>query len=154
MSYLKKSLLVSLIVVLAVLLASCGFGQIEDTNGDSPELCELTDDDIFNDNPKSVQFGSVYSSIGGKYSLKVNKFSGVESVAKFSANGTKLVINSDSTLQSGNFRIVLMHDGEYLSDIPTGEKSVTIDSPEGDYEIRVAGESAKFDIVISYSVDN
>lgn len=151
--YTAATLLLILSAVL-IFLASCSAKHIEDTNGELTELCSITVEDIIEKRESYVTFGSVTNKTNDGIMFKAKKFSGVKSILNFKASGEKkeLVINSDISLDTGNLRIVILHNGEFMSDINiSGNNTVSIKNPSGVYDIRVAGESAGFDVKINYS---
>lgn len=156
MGYGKKAISLMLVVLaFCLLLASCDAGQIEDTNGDEITLCTLTEEEIFAKYNSHVSVGLVNRQLKNEYRFKAKRFSGVYKVGKFKAQGKTLTIKSDAELDAGNLRIVVLCDGEYLADIPV-EKGQTLifDHPKGEYEVRLAGESAKIDFSFTYSLEN
>ena len=156
-----KKHLIWIIPLALLLIAGLAFGlftlinasHIEDTNGADTALVTLTDADILSNRTSSVATGSLSNTINRMTTLRVNKFSGVTDATSFTARGDKLTIHFSSTLEEGNFRVVLLCDGEYVMDLPIdGSKAVPIDNPDGRYTIRIAGESAKFSLKCSYDI--
>lgn len=128
--------------------------HIEDSNGSDTALVTLTEADLLANRPRSVSTGSVSSNINQKLSLRINKFSGVTDVTSFTARGSRLTIHFSCALQEGNFRVLLLCEGNYVADLPVnGSDTVIIDNPNGRYSIRVAGESAKFALKCSYDIE-
>ncbi len=153
---MKKKIFALVICAIMVLsLASCTFGHIEDTNGeDNYTLGTITDERLLSGATSYVQAVAVKSEVNGVITYKAEKFSGVYTLKKIPyAVGTQMIIKTDITVESGNFRVVLIQNGEIIKDIPFGENQVTvIEEPRRDYEIRIAGESAKFDLRLEYEV--
>ncbi|MBQ8407286.1 MAG: hypothetical protein IJY39_00325 [Clostridia bacterium] len=146
--------IITVVLLSAVLLTSCT--HIEDTNGADTALCTLTEEDILASTNSSTRIGSVSSQVNNKYSLKVKKLSGVFDYTSLNLQaGQLLVIESDVVVESGNLRIVIVCDGEYVADISVGTDQhieVKIDRTDK-YEIRIAGESANFTFQFTYTVE-
>lgn len=145
-----------LLVMSAVLIffASCSAGHIEDTNGDKTELCSIQMEDIVRQRTNYSSFASSFKRVSDTVTFKAKKFSGVKSILTVNAESDReeLVIKSEVTLSTGNLRVVVLQDGEFISDISiSGSDTVTIKNPSGKLDIRVAGESAGFEIKIDYS---
>lgn len=137
--------------ILTLSLTSCG--HISDTNGSDTSLCSITERELFASYTSYTQFGGGIINVGNSYTYEVTKLSGVYPVCRFTANGEELVITTSANLKSGNARIVILNNGEYLGDISlTQNKTTTIVEPSGVYEIRIGAESAKIDFSLSYTV--
>ena len=142
----KRFLFILTLVLCGVLLCSC-MSHIEDTNGeDDSSLCSLTDKDII-DGTSTLKQGSVSSKRNDRGEMKVNKFSGVETVDSINVRDAAETVTFTATVESGNFRAVIVKDGEIFAELKTdGEKdSITLTEP-GKYELKIAGESASFEI--------
>lgn len=146
---MKKLLSILLIATLLLAFSSCTLSHIEDTNGDDKSLCTLTEEEILG-NSTYVQTISSTSTRGNTITYKAKKMSGVNVMKKsIQPQGNTFVINSSITLNQGNLRVVVSCDGEIVCDIPLEKNQVTtIDNLGGKYDIRVAGESAEFEIVL------
>ena len=82
--------------------------------------------------------------INGKYTVKINKFSGVKSINDFNKQGQQITINSTITLNEGNLKICLVneHEIEYEFNL-FGSDSYTF-KVGNDCKLVIAGESANF----------
>ncbi|MBO5338229.1 MAG: hypothetical protein J6A96_00860 [Clostridia bacterium] len=152
----KKILVLILCLVMVLSLASCTVGHIKDTNGDTDfSLGTIDDERMLNGVSSYVQNMAIKSEKDGIITYKANKFSGVYVLKKIPyAVGKQMTIKTSITVESGNFRAVLIQNGEIIKDLPLGENQVTIiDEPRRDYEIRIAGESAKFDLTLEYIIE-
>lgn len=151
---MKKLIIFLLIATLSLTFSSCTLSHIEDTNGDNTSLCTLTEEDILGNN-SFTQLLSSKSTWDNSLTYKANKMSGVNAIKKsLYAQGNALVINSTITLSQGNLRVVVVCDGKIICDIPLGENQVTtIENPNGSYDIKVAGESAGFEISLEYNIE-
>lgn len=150
-------------------LASCTLltsSQIKDTNGDAKDLAVITDDDIQNGAYGSVfLMSSTYSEgyntsdvVGGHkeedhdYSrLSAKKFSGVHIENAFLGNGSDVTYVIESTVSSGNFKIVIMdEDHQILEVVPIDEKATVKISTEAGklYFVTYAGESAEIKVAL------
>lgn len=151
---MKKLAIFLVIATLCLGFSSCAIGHIEDTNGENTSLCQLNEEDILGINSITEVF-SFTTTVNNKTTYKVNKMSGVKTIKKLSRiEGEALVINSNIVLKDGNFRAVVVCNGEIACDIPIGENQTTrIENPNGSYEIRIAGESAGFEITMEFNVE-
>ena len=70
----------------------------------------------------------------------------------FTARGERLVIRTDAALTEGNLRILLLCDGEYVTDIPLGAQTTAVENPDGRFELRLAAESAKMQMTYTIEV--
>lgn len=146
----KIAILVLLCIGVAFCLCAC---HIEDKNGpDDYSLVEITEDKIKNGISSYSQLMAVSNGTQNIIEYKSERFSGVKTIKKITFTGGKsLEINYDLKVDSGNFRAVLIHDGEIVMDLPIGEdQHIVIDNPKHSYEIRIAGESADFEIELEY----
>ena len=79
--------------------------------------------------------------------LKVEKFSGVQLVDSITIRDTAEEVRCTATVTSGNFRIVIVHDGEIFADLVADGTQHTVTLTEaGKYELKIAGESASFEM--------
>ena len=133
-------------LILCVSLASCDLGHIEDTNGEEIALCSLTNEEIFSNTTSSTSVGSFRSQVNDSYRYRVSRLSGVSEFALFRMEQGAFRITSDTVVEQGNLRIVLLCDGAYVADIAIGKgESLEVTNPNGGkYEIRFAAESARF----------
>lgn len=146
----KIALLLALCVGVILCLCAC---HIEDKNGpDDYSLVEITEEKLINGSSSYTETKSIINKTKNGVELDCEKFSGVRTIKKITFTGGKwLEINYDLELDGGNFRAVLIHDGEIVMDLPIGEdQQIIIDNPKSSYEIRIAGESADFEIELEY----
>ena len=147
-------------------LAACTVtgGHIEDSNGDSKELAVITDADIQNGTYGSVclmtstyREGYKDSGVTGGYKeednthnrLTVKKFSGIQIANVCKGNGSDVTYTIESTVSSGNFKIVIMdEENQILHVVPIDEKAtVTVPTEKGKlYFVTYAGESAEIKV--------
>ncbi len=143
---MKRFLRIAAALVLALLLVSMlvSCSHIEDTNGpDDTSLAVLTEEEVMSWADHGTSFYSVTEVVNGKYSYKVGKLSGVETLESYNGK-TTYMLKSSLTLNSGNLRAILFCDGVYLCDIPLGESEIPLSADAKKYKIRFAGESANF----------
>ena len=146
----KIAILVLLCIGVSFCLCAC---HIEDKNGpDDYSLVEITEEKLINGASAYTQTQSITNETKNSVEFDSKKFSGVKTLKKITfAGGIRLEINYDIELDSGNFRAVLIHDGEIVMDLPVGEnQQIVIDNPKRSYEIRIAGESADVEIELEY----
>lgn len=151
---MKRYAIFGLIMVLCLSLAACS--HIEDANGEQDTaLATLTDAELTAKAPSSGTTVSVRSEVNGQDTLKVKKFSGVDVLDSVRVKeGTARVTFTVSTaLTSGNLYVYVYKDGKILGNLSICEgATLALESPAaGEYELRVAGESAEF--TVTYSVE-
>lgn len=151
---MRKLSLWFMLICFVMVLTSCSSVHIEDTNGDVISLCSLTEENIFSEITSYTSFASLNTQIDDSYHYSVKKLSGIYTVNEVSAEGESLIINATTILKQGNLRIVILCEGKYVADIPIGmDQSVTVNNPNGSYEIRLAAESAELEMDYSFSVE-
>ncbi|MBR6776890.1 MAG: hypothetical protein IKM27_04000 [Clostridia bacterium] len=146
---MKRIFAFTLTLALCAALCSCGAINIEDTNGDDPSLCSLTEEDIVSGYPGSTTFGSSKSTSKSGTVFKAKKMSGVYTLDTFkpSSKDDVIVLAVTPELRSGNLRVVLLGNGELITDFPTGEAStIRLEDPECEYELVLAAESAELSV--------
>lgn len=150
---MKRILLIMCFLCLCMFTSCKSVSHIEDTNGDDDySLCKITNSDIINGR-NSISLSSIHSQENNKYKFSVEKFPGVNILYKGTTNHKTIILRMDSTVSSGNLRIVVISNNEIMFDI----KINTVDTYEipgnfNEYKIVVAGESAKFKLnfVLNY----
>ena len=163
----------AILCLLSATLSSCALAtstQIEDTNGDAKELAVITDADIQDGTYGSTMLvSSTYSEghntsgvVGGNKDkdnsynrLSVKKFSGILTVNVCKGNGADVTYTIESTVSSGNFKMVIMdEDHQILHVVPIDEKAtVTIPTEKGKlYFVTIAGESAEIKVELRRSM--
>ena len=122
--------------------------DIKDTNGpENYSLCELTDEDIIEgidgDITETTQQGSDTHFFTGRL------FSGAEVLYNFENPGKSYTITlSKISVTEGNLRIVLVVDNKIVYDFEPNKpsQSYTVSGFTNNASLRVAGESAIFDL--------
>ena len=125
----KIAILVLLCIGVSFCLCAC---HIEDKNGpDDYSLVEITEEKLINGASAYTQTQSIINETQNSIDFDCEKFSGVKTLKKITfIGGIRLEINYDIELDSGNFRAVLIHDGEIVMDLPVGEdQQIVIDNP-------------------------
>lgn len=148
-----KKITKPLIYLLSLLsLASCGFDNlthIEDTNGEEDtSLCSLTEEDLLEKNPHALFNMSSTSSNNNKTTFKCNIFSGVSDIITYTIKeATSFTITS--SLESGNGDFLIYQDGIRIQNIGFPyDDTILVNSVTGKIHFRIAGESAKMNIII------
>ncbi len=151
---MKKIMILTICLCFVLLLSSCTIGHIKDENGDDKSLCSLTDEDILENVSSYTQTAAITSNVGDRVVYKANKFSGVTTIKKIPyAVGEKMIIRSSIDVKEGNLRVVLIQNDKIILDIPLGENQTTIiEDSRRDYKIKIAGESAEFDLELEYEI--
>lgn len=151
---MKRYLIVALTLILCVGFVACS--HIEDTNGETETgLATLTNTELTAKAPSYTTTVSVRSEVNGQSTLKVKKFSGMNVLDSVRVKeGTNSVTFTASTeLMSGNFYVFVYKDGKILGDLSLCQgATLKLESPEaGEYQLRIAGESAEF--LVTYSIE-
>lgn len=166
---LKRILIVGIIAFVFVLFAISFVlrhsqeidAQIPDENGESKELCRLTNADIEGCYTDYRIIGrSVYnkglgdSNVKGRYEdfdstycrVSLGKLSGVYITNAYLADGGTVTYTVDAEVIEGNFRIVITDEqNKILYDVPIDEKTeISFETVENaTYYVKLIGESAK-----------
>lgn len=151
----KKIICAVVIVVLAVIvfmILDSGMKAIPDTNGaDNYKLNTITDEQIIKGEMGAINPISIREDqIGDGLTFSSENFSGVYEVLY-----DNLLFSSDFvlylsyvTVTEGNFRMVVIHDGEIVAEIePNNEYPIVeyyLENVSGTVSLRIAGESASY----------
>ena len=146
---MKKIIQMLCVCFLVLGLTACG-ETIEDTNGENnTALNAITKEEILDNSISASGLGYTESEFMGitSFEYQAKKFNGVEEVFRESylfASGVSVDV-SYIELESGNFRMYVIHEGKILKEIEPGvfNESYLFEDIEGEFYIRVAGESAK-----------
>lgn len=141
---MKRTVIALILVLAAVLL--CGCGHIEDTNGLKDfSLAQISNEDIVHGR-SSMSSGRIQTTSGGRTSISVRKYSGVQTLETFNEVGGG-VLKYDITLKSGNLRAVLVHDSDIVAELTVnGGECEYVFPDNGTYKLKIAGETAEFGI--------
>lgn len=145
--------------------------QIKDKNGESKELCVVTDG-IIRDCIEDYRMigkhirsrGKSESGVTGKYinrdnsytKIEIGMLSGIYICNAYLGNGDRVKYVIDSQVNSGNFRIIITDDGSnILYDIPIDEKQEVSFVAEASqlYYVKLVGESANIHIELWRETD-
>ena len=148
---MKKFVKLLLCGCLCLSLVACG-ETYEDTNGaDDFSLQTITDENILNMDVGSTAIAYSEETVGDVvfgHEYSASNFNGVYEIYTTSYLGNSDVMVSVDGLQvnSGNLRIVVVHEGEIIKDIPldSAGETFTFEDINGDFSVRIAGESADF----------
>lgn len=148
---MKTRLYISIAFILAMtlLLGSCTYGHIEDTNGDDTTVVQISDKDIIGSTSHTATLASK-SRVDDSFTYNVRSLSGVYILGKHNVESGELTINMSTVLMAGNLRICVIKDGNIAADIPIGENQTLTLEGNGLYEIKLAAESAR--LSINYSI--
>ena len=140
---MKKIISILFVLVFVLCLSAC---HVEDTNGtDNYELETFTDEDIIKGTNISATF-TYQSYINNKGKFGCSKMSGVKLIDTFHCYNETLKIEFTSSVTKGNFKLVVVHDG-IIDVIPINQTYIyEAKNALGEYEVKVVGESAKFEI--------
>ena len=150
---MNKIFKILICLYLCVFLFACG-EEYADTNGaDNYTLQTITDSNIINLELGASGLGYKEQNIAGvvfsnEYYSK--NFNGVERIYN-----TNFILPSDVmiyigylTVDSGNFRMVIVNDDKIIYDVESGtfNEMLRFDNLKGNFSIHLAGESADFEL--------
>lgn len=152
MQGIKKILtLVGVVVFIAVFalwMFSSDLEHIEDTNGaENYTLQQINDFNIINMDVGAMNVVQAKEAFNNLPTLKSKKFTGVYEVYKTDIVGNRFEITLyNTTVKSGNFKIVLVYNDEIVHEFRLNElyETYTLENPDGNISLRIAGESADF----------
>lgn len=123
--------------------------HIEDKNGpDNYNLQQITDYNIINMDMGAKNLSEKTSALSSLPEYSSKKFTGVAEIYTTNVWGNRLDITLYNLwVESGNFRVVLVHNDEIVHEFKLNELSqtYTLEKPNGTVSLRIAGESADFE---------
>jgi len=150
---MKKILCLILALGFAVLSVGCGV-EIADINGsDDYTLAKITEENIINQDLGASSYSMSPGSEDDDYLVSVTKFKGKEFsgvaqlyVANYIGKSDVTIDVSNLTVDSGNFALYVLLDGEIVHEFKIGELMETfeLEDIKGTLEIVMAGETADF----------
>ena len=157
MRNLKKFILFIVVVVFLVVFAiwmfSSDLEHIEDTNGATFQLQQITDSNIINMDIGALNVSKTKTPLS-ETEYSSDKFTGVYDIFTTDIVGNRFDVTLFNTVvNSGNFKVVLIHNDEIVHEFKLNElmQTYTLENPHGAVSLRIAGESADFEF--SYSTD-
>lgn len=141
------------LVVFAVWMFSSDLEHIEDTNGATFQLQQITDSNIINMDIGALNVSKTKTPLS-ETEYSSDKFTGVYDIFTTDIVGNRFDITLFNTVvNSGNFKVVLIHNDEIVHEFRLNElmQTYTLENPHGAVSLRIAGESADFEF--SYSTD-
>ena len=142
------------LAVFAVMMLTSNVKHIEDINGaDNYSLHTITDRNIINRDVGAIGMSTKESAFSNITTYYSKKFTGVEEIygANIWGNRFEITVNH-ARVDSGNFKIVLLEDNRIVHEFALNELTQTyvLENPSGYISLRIAGESADFQL--DYSV--
>lgn len=141
------------LVVFAVWMFSSDLEHIEDTNGATFQLQQITDSNIINMDIGALNVSKTKTPLS-ETEYSSDKFTGVYDIFTTDIVGNRFDITLFNTVvNSGNFKVVLIHNDEIVHEFKLNElmQTYTLENPHGAVSLRIAGESADFEF--AYSTD-
>lgn len=141
------------LVVFAIWMFSSDLEHIEDTNGATFQLQQITDSNIINMDIGALNVSKTKTSLS-ETEYSSDKFTGVYDIFTTDIVGNRFDITLFNTVvNSGNFKVVLIHNDEIVHEFKLNElmQTYTLENPHGAVSLRIAGESADFEF--AYSTD-
>lgn len=159
MEKLKKILMIAggviFVAVAAVWIFASDLEHIEDTNGpDNYTLQQINDANIINMDVGALNYKESKDALSNTITYSSDKFTGVAEIYSNNIKGNRLDITvNHARVDSGNFRLVLLHKGEIVHEFRLNElmQTYTLKNPSGNVSLRIAGESADFQF--DYHID-
>ena len=149
----KKILCLIMALGFAVLAAGCGV-EIADTNGpDDYSLATITEENIANQDLGCSSYTMSPGSEDENYLVETTKFKGKEFsgvtqiyMTNFIGKSDVCVDVSNLSVDSGNFALYAVLDGEIVHEFKIGELMETFELKDinGTFELVMAGETADF----------
>lgn len=152
---LMKKVFIILLILLSFSFTSC-VKHTPDTNGPHDlSLSTITIEDILNGNGETMKTGAVKVQKGRKCSIKVKKFSGIETLAAFSLNNSAFHFSINAEVYEGNFKLLLCTKDKVLREILVNEGTQSFKLPPTTATIflKAAGESAFYNLTYEYKID-
>lgn len=139
-----------LVAVAAVWFMSSDLKHIEDTNGaDNYSLQTINDSNIINRDVGAMGLNTHKSAVSGVTTYSSKKFTGVEEIYGNNIWGNRFEITvNHARVDSGNFRIVLLENERIVHEFKLNElmQTYVLENPSGYISLRIAGESADFQL--------
>ena len=153
MEKLKKVLtgvgVVVFVAIFALWMWQSDLEHIEDTNGpDNYTLQEINDYNIINMDMGALNLVETKELFNSMPVYKSDKYTGVSEIYLTNLIGNRFDITLyNTTVNAGNFRIVLVHNDEIVHEFKLNElmQTYTLENPKGTVSLRIAGESADFE---------
>mgnify|MGYP003316917357 CR=1 FL=1 len=143
------------IAVFAIWMLQSDLDHIEDTNGtDNYALQQITDSNIINMDIGALNLVEAKELFNNLPTFRSDKYTGVSEIYldNLIANRFEITLYN-TTVRSGNFRIVLVYNDEIVHEFKLNElmQTYTLKNPSGNVSLRIAGESADFQF--DYHID-
>ena len=137
------------IAVFAIWMLQSDLEHIEDTNGaDNYALQQITDSNIINMDIGALNLVEAKELFNNLPTFRSDKYTGVSEIYldNLIANRFEITLYN-TTVRSGNFRIVLVYNDEIVHEFKLNELMQTyiLENPKGTVSLRIAGESADFE---------
>ena len=137
------------IAVFAIWMLQSDLEHIEDTNrADNYALQQITDSNIINMDIGALNLVEAKELFNNLPTFRSDKYTGVSEIYldNLIANRFEITLYN-TTVRSGNFRIVLVYNDEIVHEFKLNElmQTYTLENPKGTVSLRIAGESADFE---------
>lgn len=144
-----KKIYLLIMLISIICLTSCSLKHIDDINGENDyNLCTITDENILKDN-KVVKSMSSYSNVNGLIRYKSSKFSGVESLTTIYSSSKDMHYVFNFTVEKGNAVVAIICDDDIIEKIEANSNNEFVFLKNIKYEIKLAGETAKYNLEIT-----
>lgn len=149
-----KNLLIGIVAVIlvgyfVVSMLTSNLKHIEDTNGaDNYNLQQITEYNIINMDIGALNLTESNELFNNLPTYKSDKYTGVSEIYMTNIWGNRFDITLYNLwVESGNFKVVLIHNDEIVHEFKNNElmQSYTLENPNGNVSLRIAGESADFE---------
>lgn len=154
----KKSKFLWILLAVAV-VAVCGYSflgsdldHIEDSNGpDNNALTTITDENIVNQDIGALNIKKSSGMLNDGITFSSNQFTGVYRVfqTSFLFNSDFLMEVAGFSVNSGNFKMAVVNNGEIIATVEPGLfATCDLSDLNGSFELVIAGESADFEFTL------
>ena len=139
-----------MLFMISFLLTGCGVSHIEDTNGlDNYNLQTLTEDDLLKTTSSYVARNYISISKGNEIKCGSQKFSGIKTLEVINIKDD-CIFTFESNVSSGNFLIAIVNNDGIEGYVSANEyKTFRFSSDFGNCKLKVAGESAEFELKVT-----
>lgn len=145
-------LAVAVVVFCGYFFLTSDLEHIEDTNGpDNYALTTITDENIIKQDVGALNIKKSTGIFNDGITFSSNKFTGVYRVfqTNFFLNSDFLMDLAGFNVNSGNFKMVVVNNGEIIATVEPGLfATCELSGLNGSFELVIAGESADFEFTL------
>ncbi len=147
---MKKVILLFILLICICFTTSC-VKDIEDTNGESTELCYFTDEDILSGKHNVSTVGSFTSQVDNTFTYNVKKMNGIKRLKTLTPKDKSIKIEVNFNIAKGNAKLVLCNDEQIIYTFKSND-SFIITSEYEELKLVIACESCEFKLKYSINI--